>query len=72
MINDNYFVATKYNKNGSNIKEKFLDLQHSFKVLKYAKETAKIAKNNYEKTFHVFDIFGNIIYTAKHTDKLFN
>lgn len=56
-MTDNYFVATKYNKYAGNIKDKFLDLHHSFKVLKYVKETAKIAKNNYEKTFHIFDIF---------------
>lgn len=56
-MTDNYFVATKYNKYAGNIKDKFLDLYHSFKVLKYVKETAKITKNNYEKTFYIFDIF---------------
>lgn len=56
-MTDNYFVATKYNKYAGNIKDKFLELYHSFKVLKYVKETAKITKNNYEKTFHIFDIF---------------
>lgn len=73
-MTNNYFVATKYNKYTGNIKDKFLDLQHSFNILQYAKESAVIAKNNYEKTFHVFDIFGNIIYTAEHnkTHKLLN
>lgn len=70
-MNDNYFVATKYNKHARSIKGMFLDLQHSFKVLDYAKESAVIAKNNYEKTFHVFDTLGNVIYTAEHTDKVF-
>lgn len=71
-MHDNYFVATKYNKCAESIKDKFLDLHHSFKVLDYAKVSAVIAKNNYEKTFHVFDILGNIIYTAErnHTHKL--
>ena len=53
-MTNNYFVATKYNKYAGNIKDKFLDLQHSFNILQYAKESAVISKNNYEKTFHVF------------------
>lgn len=58
----NYHIGTDW------VDGKCINLYHSFQKLKYAKQSAIIARNTFKRTYHVFDNDGNIKFSIKYDD----